>query len=60
MVPVQRKTRTQSRMGRAHQALGATQAVRCPNCGTPRRPHTACRECGYVRPGLKLDMDKEA
>ncbi len=46
-------------MGRSHDALKARQAVRCPNCGSPKLPHAACNECGYVRPGLKLDLSKE-
>ncbi|HEX7009765.1 MAG TPA: 50S ribosomal protein L32 [Phycisphaeraceae bacterium] len=59
MLPCQRKTSSQSKMRRSHQALRAAQAVRCPNCGSPKRPHAACRECGYVRPGLKLELAKE-
>lgn len=59
MLPCQRKSRTQSKMRRSHQGLDAVQAVRCPNCGSPKRPHAACRECGYVRPGLKLELAKE-
>lgn len=56
MVPVQRKTRTQSRKGRSHHALRSRQTVTCPNCGSPKLPHRACGECGYVRQGLKLDQ----
>lgn len=59
MLPVQRKTHSQTRMGRAHKSARATQAVRCPNCGLPKRPHAACGDCGYVRPGLKLALSKE-
>ena len=54
MLPVQRKTHSQTRQGRSHHALKAAQAVQCPNCSAPKRPHTACGECGYVRPGLFL------
>jgi large subunit ribosomal protein L32 len=59
MLPVQRKTHSQTRKGRSHQALTRVQTVRCPNCGTAKRPHAACTECGYVRPGLKLALSKE-
>ncbi len=59
MLPCQRKTRTQTRTGRAHQALKAPHGVQCPNCGSVKFPHAACRECGYVRPGLKLAVAKE-
>ena len=54
MLPVQRKSRSQSRQHRSHRALRGVHAVHCPNCGANKRPHAACRECGYVRPGLKL------
>ena len=54
MVPCQRKTRSQSKQGRAHQFLTATQSVRCPSCNARKLPHAACRACGYVRPGLQL------
>ena len=59
MLPVQRKTRSQSKKGRSHQAIKPTHTVACPNCGTPKRPHAACVECGYVRPGLSLKSNKE-
>ena len=54
MLPVQRKTHSQTRKGRSHDALVAQQSVRCPNCGEIRRPHRACMACGYVRPGLSV------
>ncbi len=59
MLPCQRKTRTQGRKRRSHDALRPRQAVRCPNCAKWKLPHAACAECGYVRAGLKLDIDKE-
>lgn len=58
MLPCQRKTRSQSKMGRNHKKARAVQAARCPNCGSARLPHAACPECGYVRPGLKLELSK--
>ncbi|MCH2132305.1 MAG: 50S ribosomal protein L32 [Phycisphaerales bacterium] len=33
--------------------------VTCPNCGSPRHPHAACRQCGYVRPGLTITTGTE-
>lgn len=59
MLPCQRKTRSQSKMGRSHHGLRGTQSVRCPSCGSAKLPHAACNECGYVRPGLKLALAKE-
>jgi large subunit ribosomal protein L32 len=41
-------------MRRSHHALKKTQFVLCPNCGDAKRPHVACKACGYVRPGLQV------
>ena len=60
MLPCQRKTRTQTRKGRSHHALTPRAAVECANCGTPKLPHCACRECGYVRPGLKVNAGRQS
>jgi large subunit ribosomal protein L32 len=59
MLPVQRKSRSQSKMGRSHKGAKATASVRCPNCGSAKLPHAACADCGYVRPGLRLNLTKE-
>ena len=47
MLPCQRKTRSQGKMGRAHKSYRAPQWVHCPNCGSAKQPHAACGECGY-------------
>jgi len=60
MVPKQRQTRTRGRKRRGHDALTPRHAVTCANCGTPKQPHAACAECGYVRPGLKLSNSRDA
>ncbi|MFN3167376.1 MAG: 50S ribosomal protein L32 [Phycisphaeraceae bacterium] len=54
MLPQQRQTRTRGRKRRSHDGLTPRASVECANCGTPKLPHAACRECGYVRPGLKI------
>ncbi|MCC7192014.1 MAG: 50S ribosomal protein L32 [Phycisphaeraceae bacterium] len=59
MNPVQRKSKSQSRMRRSHQALKKIASVRCPNCGGAKLPHAACMSCGFVRPGVKLALSKE-
>jgi len=30
----------------------------CPLSGMPKLPHRACKESGYVRPGLKIVVHK--
>ena len=31
----------------SHWKLSVPGVVACPNCGKPRLPHRACKECGY-------------
>ena len=59
MLPVKRTSKTRKRNRRSHHALRAPQLVSCPNCGSPRFPHAACRNCGYVRPGLSLKTNED-
>ena len=59
MVPVQRSTRTQGRNRRSHDALTTRHSTACPDCQAAKLPHAACTACGYVRPGLKLNLAKK-
>ena len=60
MLPVQKKSRCRTRSRRAHKALRPPHVVDCPHCNKPKLPHAACDNCGYVRPGLSLKIDKES
>lgn len=60
MLPVQKISRSATRCGRAHQAKKPTNYGDCPNCNKPKLPHAACDNCGFVRPGLSLKMQKES
>ena len=60
MLPTQKSSRCQSRRRRSHQAKVAVNYVDCPHCNSPKLPHAACDNCGYVRPGLSLKMEKES
>ena len=51
-----RQSPGRTRRRRAHHALKSAHTVTCPNCGAAKRPHTACKDCGYVRPGLQLKV----
>lgn len=53
-VPAFRQSPGRTRRRRAHDAIDRVHTTLCPNCGGAKRPHTACRECGYVRPGLQV------
>jgi large subunit ribosomal protein L32 len=58
MVPAFRQSPGRTRRRRAHQALKSVHTTLCPNCGAAKRPHTACQNCGYVRPGLQVKTTK--
>ena len=57
MLPAQRTSKRRTRTRRAHQALEAVHYVRCRSCGSAKRPHAACGNCGFVRPGLAVRLD---
>ena len=60
MLPNQRVPRSRSRLRRAHQAKKPVGYVDCPRCNVAKLPHAACDNCGYVRPGLSLKVEKES
>ena len=44
---------------RAHDALPAVHLVRCPHCGSLRRPHSVCPDCGTYRGMTVINMESE-
>ena len=60
MLPKYKKSRCRTRTRRAHHAIRPVNYVDCPGCNQPKLPHAACGNCGYVRPGLKLQVKKES
>jgi large subunit ribosomal protein L32 len=60
MVPKQKISRARTRKRRSHHGLRALNYTDCPKCNSPKLPHAACDNCGYVRPGLSLEMKKES
>lgn len=59
MVPKQKLSRSRTRQRRSHHAKIAVNYTDCSRCNSPRLPHAACGNCGYVRPGLSLALKKE-
>lgn len=59
MLPVKKTSRSRTRSRRSHHARRPTNIVDCPRCNSPKLPHAACDNCGYVRPGLSLQVEKE-
>jgi large subunit ribosomal protein L32 len=59
MQPSQKSTRSRTRQRRAHHAKAIPNVAECPRCNNPKLPHAACDNCGFVRPGLSLKIEKE-
>ncbi len=60
MLPKKKSSRARSRKRRSHHSRVATNYVDCPKCNSPKLPHAACSNCGYVRPGLSIQVEKES
>jgi len=60
MVPTKKTSRGRSRRRRSHHGVRPVGYVDCPQCNSPKLPHAACDNCGYVRPGLSLEVKKES
>jgi len=58
MVPVQRQSHGRSRRRRSHLRLKGAHPTLDPLSGMPKMHHRACRESGYVRPGLVIKVPK--
>jgi len=48
-VPKRKKSKSKTRMGRAHHAKTAPNVIDCPSCGEPTLPHRMCPHCGQYR-----------
>lgn len=59
MQPKQKISRARTRKRRSHHAKDAPNIADCPKCNSPKLPHAACENCGYVRPGLSLKIEKK-
>lgn len=59
MLPTQKLSRSRTRQRRSHHARTPINYADCPRCDSPRLPHAACDNCGYVRHGLSLEVKKE-
>ncbi|MBN1555681.1 MAG: 50S ribosomal protein L32 [Phycisphaerae bacterium] len=59
MLPKKKQSRSRTRSRRSHHAKAPANYADCPRCNSPKLPHAACDNCGYVRPGLSLKVDQE-
>lgn len=58
MLPPQRVSHGRTRRRRSHHALEPVHPTTCPLTGMPKGHHRACKESGYVRPGLQVKVPK--
>lgn len=51
MPPLPKRKYPKARQGkrRSHLALKPASLTRCPQCRSPRMPHTACPSCGFYK-----------
>ena len=47
--PKRKHSRSRSRKRRTHYKAAMPTITICPNCGAPKLPHRACRNCGYYK-----------
>lgn len=58
-VPKKRKTSSQAKQKRSHDALVKINLVKCGKCGELLLPHTACTVCGYYNDKKVLDVESK-
>jgi len=57
-VPKRKMSHARTRTRRAHHALTPAQLSPCPKCGTPRRPHRVCVQCGYYDETVTIETEE--
>jgi large subunit ribosomal protein L32 len=48
-VPKKKMSRSRTRQRKAAWKVSRPTAVACEQCGKPKLPHRACRECGFYK-----------
>ncbi|MDP2932596.1 MAG: 50S ribosomal protein L32, partial [bacterium] len=59
MLPVKKKSKTRTGSKRSHHALKPVNLSVCKKCSSPKLPHAACANCGYVNPKITLKLAKK-
>ena len=57
--PKKKKSKSRTRMGRAHHALSASSLSDGPQCGANKLPHRVCPECGHYKGRQIFEVAKE-
>lgn len=58
MLPAQRQSYGRTRRRRSHNAMKPIIATLDPLSGMPKMHHRACKDSGFVRPGLRITVPK--
>ncbi len=58
MHPTHRTSKGRTRRRRSHDSIVADEIGTCPVSEAPKQHHRACKESGYVRPGLTIKVPK--
>jgi large subunit ribosomal protein L32 len=58
-VPKKRKTSSQGKQKRSHDALVKMNLVKCSKCGELTQSHIACSVCGYYGDKKVLDVESK-
>ncbi|MBU0647396.1 50S ribosomal protein L32 [Patescibacteria group bacterium] len=48
-VPAKRRSSSEARRGRSHQALKPNTLAKCSKCGKAILPHQVCKFCGFYK-----------
>jgi large subunit ribosomal protein L32 len=57
-VPKRRTSRSNTHSRRSQWKTSAVTLTKCPRCGEPARPHTACPSCGTYKGRLYTEAQR--
>lgn len=58
-VPKQRKTKSRQANRRMHLFIKRSFLISCPKCGKPALPHVVCKNCGFYKGTMVIDVMKK-
>ncbi|MGA2915154.1 MAG: 50S ribosomal protein L32 [Sedimentisphaerales bacterium] len=59
MLPVKKMCKSRANRRRSHFRLKATNYSICKKCESPKLPHAACDNCGYLNSKITLKLAKK-
>ena len=59
-VPARKVSNTRGRKRRTHYKINEKTVTRCPNCGSPVKPHRVCSECGFYKGKEVINIEEKA